>query len=56
MHSGSLVKGLLVVVVRETALTAKVMVLVLWHAIRYPAQASVVDPELGTVRLLDDDN
>ncbi len=40
---------------RATAVTAKIMILILWHAIRYPHAASVVDHEARTVRLLDDD-
>ncbi|MDD4904435.1 MAG: hypothetical protein PHX77_08055 [Candidatus Bipolaricaulis sp.] len=46
---------MLIATARETATTAKIMVLILWHAIRYPHAASVVDYEARTVRLIDGD-
>jgi len=45
-----------IVAVRETTTTVKIMVLVLWHAIRYPHDESVVDYDAGTVTRSDDDD
>lgn len=49
-------RSLVLVVVRETAVTVKIMGLVLWHALRYPTRTSVVDAAEGTVRLSDADD
>ncbi len=43
----------LVAVARGVAGTAKIMALVLWHALRYPARESIVDYDKKTVRLAD---
>jgi hypothetical protein len=48
LHAG---KETVILVARETATTAKIMALILWHSVRYPNAASVVDYEAGTVRL-----